>query len=315
MRPSFFYSLALLCHLALALTSVQAEKGEWREDEFATSNIFTFIPKGFLEKGKEERSLLINLHGCAQKAKDLKEGAGWDAPSLEHNTLIVIPDVPNGGKYTGCWNYYGKDHTRLNKDNQFILNLTAKWIKDYQINPHQVFIAGLSSGSALAFVLSCLAPEVYAGVGLNSGPSVGTGVFEISRARQNVDDIVENCRSLAKDKSAHFGNQIVSVISGDYDWVVDNRYSQISADAYAKMFQTTSKVEFDTSTLAGSNSEGKGIHYLLNGKVVISLIENKGLGHNWPGGQGGTSGSFINQDSIDYARYLLDFFHSNNRRP
>lgn len=45
----------------------------------------------------------------------------------------------------------------------------------------------------------------------------------------------------------------------------------------------------------------------------MSLIQNGGLGHNWPAGAG-TGGSYITANSIDYPHYLATYFFANNRR-
>ena len=42
------------------------------------------------------------------------------------------------------------------------------------------------------------------------------------------------------------------------------------------------------------------------------MISNSGVGHAWPAG-GGPGGSFITTNSVDYPRYVSEFFFANNR--
>jgi poly(3-hydroxybutyrate) depolymerase len=145
---------------------------------------------------------------------------------------------------------------------------------------------------------------------------VGTSSSEISRATISINQVSKNCQGLAGDRSELLKEQRVSIIYGDNDYLVDRKYSSINAQAYAELLGASVEKPFDTETLRGSNTRGRGTLFSsrASAEPLVSLIENAGLGHNWPAGQGGRGRSFVSKESIDYPYYLLSFFLSNSQR-
>src|SRR5471032_1164093 len=62
-----------------------------------------------------------------------------------------------------------------------LLDLVSRFVNDpqYAIDPKQVYVTGLSSGGGETMVLGCLAPDIFAGVGINAGPPPGTTTLQI----------------------------------------------------------------------------------------------------------------------------------------
>lgn len=303
---SFFKPLYLL--IASALFS--PVMGNWSDVQHDSTRVHLYVPK----KAKG-RSLMINLHGCAQKGEILKVHGNWEEAANQFNTIIAIPEVPRGGVYAGCWDYYGINHNRKNRHNKFILSLVNSLKGLYNVDPHKVYISGLSSGGGLAHSIGCLAPEVFAGVGLNATPAVGSSATQISRAALSSDEIKANCLKLAGVKRQYLQGQIASLIFGDNDYIVDPEYARRIGKALSEIYQADSEASIKIEGLPGANSVGTGIVYNRQNKSVVSVIENTGLGHNWPAGQGGSSSNFVNKQSINYPFYLLQFLSANNRRP
>jgi poly(3-hydroxybutyrate) depolymerase len=131
----------------------------------------------------EGKRALMNLHGCIQSADDLKNGNDWESAADRFGMVVAIPDVPGNGAadvrrdvlVRQCWDYYSANHTRNNRFNDNILELVDDLLGRValDIDPRQVFISGLSSGAGETMVMACLAPDVFAGIGINAGPTVG----------------------------------------------------------------------------------------------------------------------------------------------
>lgn len=302
--------------LGLSLLFKAQAFASWSSLEHQGSSVHLYTPASLSHlKPQQKPSFMVNLHGCAQKAQILKDNGNWEAAAEKFQTIVVIPEVPNGGVIARCWDYYGLNHTRENRHNGFILSLVGKVSNLYNVDPHKVYISGLSSGAGLSMVLGCLAPDVFAGIGLNAGPSVGTRSTDVSRSRLDIEGIKKNCLQLAGAQSQTLGSQVISAVFGDNDFIVDPNYNRKNIQALSEILQATDEEVLDVSALKGTRTEGKGTLYLKRGKPVLSIIENTGLGHNWPAGKGGRPASFVSQNSIDYPHYLLQFFTSNNRRP
>lgn len=281
--------------------------GRWEDLSFQGSKVFLYIPQN---SGQAPLSLMVNLHGCAQKAQILKDFGNWEDAADKFNTIVAIPEVPNGGVIAGCWDYYGLNHSVNNRHNKFVIELTLKLIGDYNIVKDNVYVSGLSSGGGLSLVLGCMAPDIFKGIGLNAGPSVGTSSGEISRARISIENIVSNCKSLAGTNLSQLENQRASIIYGNNDFLVDPEYNKRNAKALAKIYGGDKTKSFDPSVFPGTSPNGIGTLYVdsRTEREVVSLIENTGLGHNWPAGKGGSSRSFVSQKSLNYPYYILRFF-------
>jgi poly(3-hydroxybutyrate) depolymerase len=302
MKTAYFFIAIVLSSSILA---------EWKTESFKNSNVLYFNPTN---SKNEKVGLMLHLHGCAQVPEDVKKDGNWESAANQFNLLVLVPKVPNGGKYFGCWDYYGSDHTRTNRDNGFLIELVNYFIKNstYNIDPNKVFVTGLSSGGGEAFVLACLAPDIFKGVGINAGPMIGSSVAEIANPNKNIEGSIDTCKKLASDNNVlnEFQTQKVSIIYGNNDNIVNTVHDLNNAEVFSALYNSNIKSIFDPNVFEGAHSNGKGVMYSDGKRERISLIMNENLGHNWPSGQGGTGGKFINKQSLNYPMYLAKFFQN-----
>lgn len=285
---------------------------EWQAETIKGLQTLIYLPKINANK----KALMVNLHGCAQKAEDLKKDGNWEITADEYNMIVAAPKVPNGGVYSGCWDYYGADHTRMNRHNAPVIEMVKDLLsrKDLNIDPGQVYVSGLSSGGGESMILGCMAPDIFAGMGLNAAPSTGTSANEIGRPKTALDKMLITCKNLAGSNDSHFKTQMTSIIYGNNDFIVNPLHDTNNAQIMSSIYNATIKKTFDTKKLEGSATDGTGTLFEDNDGPRISLIMNTNLGHNWPAGQGGNAGNFISKKSINYPAYITKFFFQNNRR-
>jgi poly(3-hydroxybutyrate) depolymerase len=267
-----------------------------------------------------KRALMISLHGCIQSADELKNGNDWESVTDPFGMVIAIPDVPGNGAADvrrdvpvgQCWDYYFTTHTRNNRFNDNILDLVDELLSRgvLNIDPRQVFISGLSSGGGETMVMGCLAPDVFAGIGINAGPTLGTGPGQIGLVATNKNAAVNDCIHLAGGQSGSLSNQITSIVFGDRDFTVSQGYNTLNADVMADIYDASK--DSGSNTIAGGGTEetwSKGSFQ------VVQLIKVSGMGHAWPAGQDTSGGGgFIDHRSIDYPQALTKFLFCNNRR-
>ena len=77
-------------------------------------------------------------------------------------------------------------------------------------------MAGLSSGGGETMVLGCMAPDIFAGVGINAGPPPGTTTAQIGSVPSGytATTAANNCKALAGSNSGQFASQIAGVVWG-----------------------------------------------------------------------------------------------------
>ncbi|MCH8537090.1 MAG: esterase, partial [Alkalimonas sp.] len=178
----------------------------------------------------------------------------------------------------------------------------------YQIDPNQVYIAGLSSGAAFANTTACLAPDVFAGMGISAGPSIGTSSSGAIGPCETAN-VAARCAQYAGSYASHFDSQIASIAHGRNDTTVNLCYNEQNANGMADLY--------NVSQLSGENliSDGSGRTadetLWQDGRVSMLWLNN--VDHAWSGGQG-ASGSYINSNGINYAMYLGQYFLDNNQR-
>ncbi len=279
----------------------------------------------------ERRALMVGLHGCRQDAELMRARANWAPTADAFGLVVALPTVPDGGKIAGCWDYYGKAmfpflpapprHSRSNRDNDNLLALVEALLADEHLNidPAQVYLAGLSSGSGQAMVLGCLAPDVFAGIGLNAGPTLGTGASEINPPGGflpiGLAEAAALCRDLAGGRAEALETQVTSVIYGSQDTTVSPHYSALNATVMAELYGAEPAGDFPIDEFEGFEPRGLGKLWRDDEGPRVSLIRVDGMGHAWPAGSGpGPETEFIASQGLNYPAYLTQFFFQNNRR-
>jgi len=267
------------------------------------------------------RPALIVLHGCAQSAQDIINGTDLEAVADDFDAVVVVPSVPNGGVYFGCWDYYGGSHSRFSGHSGALLDLVDDLLASptYDVSPDRVWISGLSSGGGMAAIMGCLAPDVFSGVGVSAGPAVGTSASQISTVSTSAAQAANTCDNLAGTRSGDFSTQLASVIAGTSDYTVAQGYADVHADMWATLYAGSpsglSSSSFSVSALQGYQPQGTGTYRSDGTGPRVAQISATGLDHAWPGGTGsGFTMGFVNPQGVDYAWFLADFFTQNARR-
>jgi len=287
--------------------------GSWSSNSsLAGMEVHLYTPTSTTANGK--RALMITLHGCAQSNEIVRDSWGWQDQADEYGMVIAAPMAPNGGVIAGCWDYYGKDHsaTSSDKHDDNLTDLANNLLADNSLNidADQVYLSGLSSGGGQTFVMACLAPEIFAGIGINAGPAVGTSSGQIGSVAVNATQAKNTCLSFADNNNqSAFQTQLTSVVHGNNDTTVATGYAEVDAQAMALIYGATKDAA--SSSISGGGTQET---WSDDNGVRIQKIMVSGLGHAWPAGSDSTGGSYTDHSSIDYPAELSAFFFENNRR-
>ncbi len=317
-RPGLAAALSLLLLVGGACTDEEGPQvakpgsGQWESVRAGGLDARLFVPTGAPPQG---RGLMVVLHGCAQRASDLGDGGNWEAAAEGAGWVVAAPAVPGGGVLFGCWDYYGEDHERTSGHPRFVLDLVNDLggQPELDIDAGRIYVSGLSSGAGMALVLACLAPDVFAGVGLAAGPAVGTGAAGADRISTTVSDAVRVCRQLAKNESRGFETQLAAIVHGADDRVVAPAYGRLNAETFAELYRAGGPSSASTLGLPGARPEGRRWLWSDERGPRVDLIEHEGLGHNWASGAG-SARAFVNGSSLGFPEHLSRFFEAERRR-
>jgi poly(3-hydroxybutyrate) depolymerase len=267
-----------------------------------------------------KRALVLVLHGCAQTASgdviDSSDGGfNWKAVADQYGAIVLAPNATGNVYANHCWDYASTSHNRNTGHDGVLLDLIRRFSTNtqYAIDASQVYVAGLSSGGGEAMALGCLAPDVFAGLGINAGPPPGTTTAQISYVPSGftATNAANSCRALASTRAASYATQIASVVWGTSDYVVSQQYGPMDAQALRLVYGGT----FTQGASVPVATGGTNTPYTdANGKVRTSQMPVSGMGHAWPAGSGGQSTNFVDATHVNYPAFVMDFWFRNNLR-
>jgi poly(hydroxyalkanoate) depolymerase family esterase len=258
------------------------------------------------------RTLVVVLHGCTQDADDIAKGSRFnDAASLD-GFIVLYPEQPAAAHARKCWNWYvpGEIH-RGRGEAAIIANLTMQVMRDEGIDPHRVYLAGISAGAAMAANLAAGYPELFAAAAFHSGlpafvatdtPSalaimakgpaesdeLGQLAFEEMGSRARVVPVI------AIHGAADPSVSIVNLRATARQWAVANA---LAAHASAP----------DPVEMHPADHRLSGQRYVLsNGTVLAEAWRVDGLAHAWSGGS--AAGSYTDPSAPDATTMMIEFF-------
>lgn len=352
MKPSFpirfLRNMAALIVAIALLPSVPA-RAAWNSapETIEKHPVWIYTPSSTMANGKH--ALLIVLHGCAQSHDEIKNFGNLERTAENNAIVVAAPHVGSyawGGPTVRCWDYDGARDGMGHIAEIIKLAATLKARSGLKIDPAHVYVAGLSSGAALALDLACTAPDVFAGVAALAGPSVGSRQDQAASpgtviSANNVGHALTTCRTLAGDKASAFDTQVANIAAGSMDldgpdqryrlqlflteaekqahagqWaVVSVRWSQDNVKVLQRLYRAdelgpADPVQGDFGLQQLAKKDGKQ-------RIAYLLVNN--VGHAWPAGTGRPNvpppdGLWIAQSGLNYPDYIAGWLIANNLR-
>jgi poly(3-hydroxybutyrate) depolymerase len=158
-----------------------------------------------------------------------------------------------------------------------------------------------------------MAPDIFAGVGINAGPPPGTTTAQIGFVPSGYTATTagNNCKALAGSNSGKFATQIAGVVWGTTDYTVAQAYGPMDAAAMRIAYGGS----FTQQTAVSVPTGGSDIRYKdASGKLRTSEMTITGMAHAWPAGAGGQNTNYVDAAHVNYPSFVMDFWFKNNLR-
>ena len=268
-------------------------------------------------------AVVCMLHGCTQDPATFAAATAMNETADRHGFVVVYPAQPRGRNANRCWNWFMPAHQERGAgEPALIAGITQELIaheSGQAIDPTRVFVAGLSSGGAMALILAACYPDIFAAVAIHSGlpyrsatdVASAFAVMGHAGANRTVDGhaihsaMATNARPLPS-----------LVIHGTADQTVapENSRRILTQSMHANHLAAPRTCAHDPTrptTSQQARAEG-GLVYTRNrwidahGTLRHESIEIQGLGHAWSGGVPG--GSYTDPRGPSASEAIWAFF-------
>jgi poly(hydroxyalkanoate) depolymerase family esterase len=278
------------------------------------------VPVG--QDREEPLPLLCMLHGCTQDPASFAAATRMNDAAERHGFVVVYPEQQRGANPQGCWNWFLPEHQHRGAGEPAALAGIVEQViaaSDQAIDARRVFVAGLSSGGAMAAIFAATYPDVVAAAAVHSGLAYGSA-SNVSAAFQTMArggaTAAEQGPAARRAMGPHARAVPTMVIHGRADQTV----APVNADQVLQQAMTANRLatagawDIDPgrpTTTAREHRDG-GLAWTRSrwtdgaGRLLHELILVDGLGHAWSGGPAG--GSYTDPRGPDATEAILRFF-------
>jgi len=284
-------SFLILCPLIL-LGLITRSNGKMRING-QTRRYVLYKPDSY--DANQPTALVMSLHGFADWPMHHMRVTGWNRIADQEGFIVVYP---MGTGFPLRWNAHSEieEDGSPNKDIIFLQALIAEMQDSYNIDPHRVFVNGLSNGAGMSNLLAC---SLGSQIGAVGGVA---GAYLLPWEACATDDPIP-----------------VMLFHGSEDPIVPYEGGTSSRTGMAFPFIPEHAAQWashngcdENATEAGVSAHVSRISYTNceeNAEVVMYTVENGG--HSWPGGCCLPKWIVSNTtDEINASREIWEFYQS-----
>lgn len=307
LQPADWQSALAIGHRQIRQEDIAPSAGRYVSGTFATAG-GSRAYKLYIPSAHEEASpLIVMLHGCNQSSDDFAAGTRMNFAAEERGCFVVYPEQPQAANASKCWNWFRPgDQTRERGEPALIAGITRQIIAAHKIDPHRVYVAGLSAGGAAAAIMGEAYPDLFTAVGVHSGLACGSA-HDLASAFGAMNG--QAPRSGHNNRRSGAKAMPTIVFHGDRDATVHPcNGGKVIARALAEA-ELQSRTE--RGTAASGHRFSRYVRHDAEGRRILELWELHGAGHAWSGGS--SAGSFTNPSGPDATREMIGFFLEHRR--
>ena len=273
-----------------------------------------YIPD--VQPGPEGLPLVVMLHGCDQSATQFAQGTRMNQWAEKQGYAVIYPQQSVSAHPHRCWKWYDRATQHGGGDVRLIVGIVEKVMARYAIDRTRMYIAGISAGAGMANIVALNHPDMFAAVGLHSGPLFGAGHSQLGalgvmkhgdtyRVDRAIEEVLESRPA--------FPSMPTLLIQGDEDHIV-RPVNQVQLTRQAMLLNRLP--HGSPVSMADKAASGGSLPYRLHdvhhgSSLMLRVAQIAGLQHAWSGGDDRVS--YSSGPGPDASRMMLDFFSRHRR--
>jgi poly(hydroxyalkanoate) depolymerase family esterase len=239
----------------------------------------------------EPLPLVVMIHGCRETAEEFERGTRMSAIANHAGFAVLYPDQATFANIRRCWNWFEPNTAAGNGECAIILEMIKAANERVALDRARVYVAGMSSGGALAALLAYHHPDVFAAAAVHSGlppmmpPSAAAAISAMEKGvRIDVDALADSYWN-----THEVSPPPLMILHGNADETVTERNATGLMKLWEKLFEsapqatplTREEREFERSEAARAYSQ---VDLQREGRIVVRSLRIHGLAHDWSGG-------------------------------
>ena len=264
----------------------------WRE-------YLLYVPRG-MERLKRP-PLVVWIHGCRQDPEEFAAGTRIARYADERGFVVLLPRQNRLANPERCWNWFDRRTARGLGETAIVAAQAADVAETLELDRKRIYLAGLSSGGALAAALALHAPRLFRAVAIHSGVPCGVAADAADAARAmaagpktGVEETALHARAAAHGEA----RLPALILHGAGDEVV----APVNAAHLARQFLLFNGSDPAALPPLELRSDAHYVRRRLAAKVVVI----PGLGHAWSGGD--PQYRYFDGAHAEATRLVCDFF-------
>ena len=279
----------------------------WRE-------YLLYVPRGI--EALKRPPLVVWIHGCRQEPEQFALGTRIARLADARGFVVLLPRQSRLANSERCWNWFDRRTAGGNGETAIVAAQTQEVIQKFGIDPGRVYVAGLSSGAALAATLALRKPGLFSAVAIHSGVP-GGAAFDAHDAGRAMSHGPRDSRTdaFALEARAEAGSKArmpALILHGSADTSVD----PVNASFLTRQFLLFNGVTDLPPGNALPPSLTRTVHprafgyvmseYYAGRRLAARLLTIPGLGHAWSGGD--ASFTYCDARYPDAGELACEFF-------
>ncbi|MBU9222149.1 extracellular catalytic domain type 1 short-chain-length polyhydroxyalkanoate depolymerase [Burkholderia multivorans] len=229
--------------------------------------------------------LVVMLHGCKQTAESFAAGTRICRLAERAGFAVLFPEQAKTAHSQRCWNWHGDTSQ---SEAPAIASLIDAVARERAIDRTRIYLAGMSAGAGLAARLAIRYPDLFAAVGLHSGPAIApplSTMAAVGLMRRGLRDDAIGVADACVDVAAYPGMPAL-IVHGGLDAVVTDRNATQLGLAFARLNRLVDEHGAPRVGEQHTYVDGDADYtdYLRGRSVIVRVCVVRRLAHAWSGG-------------------------------